>query len=215
MTIKERPILFGAPMVRAILDGSKTQTRRIIKPQPTLSENTGFNWKGAAYGIGFERGETARNFSKHCCPYGKPDDRLWVRETHYLVRAQGKPDGHVIEIDYKADPDHPIRMCPQKWRPSIHMPRSASRILLDIISVRVERLNDISEGDAKAEGIFELDYCGQKTYQNYLLSNEEAECSPMLASPVASFTSLWESINGADSWQANPWVWVIEFRRIA
>lgn len=215
--MKERPILFSAPMVRAILDGRKTQTRRTVKIQHPLDLPNYYatgrtlceleNQPGAFMEfrhtsqdeVGFT-GSPAAFLLR--CPYGQPRDRLWARETHYLVRAQGRPDGHVIEIDYKADPEHPIRMCPQKWRPSIHMPRWASRILLEIVSVRVERVQDISEEDAASEGA----PCELGRLEGAILGAQ--------ASYRKGFIRLWESINGEGSWDENPWVWVIEFKRI-
>jgi len=166
--MKERPILFSGPMVRAILEGRKTQTRRIVKPQPLR-----------------DRGVMAFNDGEHPqmrCPYGKPGDRLWVRETWC-------PDVEPYTFRYKADGDEPL----ERWRPSIHIPRWASRITLEVVSVRVERLQNISEDDALAEGITLVERG---------------------TSPVDQFNKLWESINGPGSWEANPWVWVVEFKRI-
>ncbi len=198
----ERPILLNDEMVRAILEGWKTQTRRVIKPQPTLCERSGFRWKGYAYGIGSDHLETQCNFARPACPQGKPGDRLWVRETWCAV-DDTELDGERW-VDYRATPkysaEHPAGWenapdSPEalKWRPSIHMPRWASRITLEITDVRVERLQDISEDDSMAEGIlFEGDQ----------------------PSPRDNFSALWELINGPDSWDANPWVWVIEFKRV-
>lgn len=197
--MKERPILFSGPMVRAILEGRKTQTRRLVKADWIQSDRAPL--------------EVAPGFfhfwcsGEHACPLGEPGDLLWVRETHYLVRQQGKQDGAVIEIDYKADPNHEQRMCPQKWRPSIHMPRWASRITLEITGVRVERLQDISEADAVAEGI-EFDPGEGGVFH---VSRVAGGC--WSDSAVGSFGKLWKSINGDDSWDANPWVWVVEFKR--
>lgn len=197
--MKERPILFSSPMVRAILDGSKTMTRRAVKgyAQEWLSDD------------GFTP-EFVADPKNHLCPYGKPGDRLWCRETWSAF------DGNAIR--YAAD--NVTRVFPVSWpqsaaihglharhgnkrRPSIHMPRWASRILLEIVSVRVERLQDISEDDARAEGIA-VDGNGHAVRDdayNY-------------GSARTAFAELWESINGAGSWAANPWVWVAEFRRV-
>lgn len=205
----ERPILFDAEMVRAILAGRKTQTRRIVQPQP------GDEWHPASYGevhklrdgeFVFRNGEPVVigwGPSNHDggeafpCPYGKPGDRLWVREAW----------GEHPEIEactcYKADPGHKYDGI--KWKPSIHMPRARCRMRLEVTDVRVERLQDISEEDAKAEGI-EIIQGG--FYKNYL-GGEVAGCS----SPELSFYSLWESINGIGSWDKNPWVWALTFRR--
>lgn len=176
--MKERPILFSAPMVRAILDGRKTQTRRVVKGEALRWLNDGFTPKFVA------------DYQNRLCPYGKPGDHLWVRETFHTV------DGHsaFYRADYehnpKGDKEHGI-----VWTPSIHMPRWASRISLKIIGVRVERLQDISEKDAWAEGCegFDDDVSGGK-------------------SGYCEYAELWEEINGKGSWDANPWVWVIKFK---
>ena len=129
--IKERPILFSAPMVRAILEGRKTVTRRVIKPQPVLSDRSGFSWKGYAYGIGSDDAGTAWNFSKTNCPFGKSGDRIWVREMHADIGPQ---------ITYRADLDDGAHCQVKRWKPAIHMFLHDSRILLEITDVRVERL---------------------------------------------------------------------------
>ncbi|WP_448645360.1 hypothetical protein [Pseudomonas mediterranea] len=210
--IKERPILFSAPMVRAILDDRKTVTRRVIKPQPNW-DGKWFQWEGHAPNSkdGAVGGNTIEAADLMCwsSPYGKPGDRLWVRETCFIndYRETNVPEEEraETEIVYRADPlpcwegeESEIR-----WRPSIHMPRWASRILLEITAVRVERLQDISRADIRAEGL---------------------QCPPELASDdvspnyrdwyPAAWRELWESINGADSWTTNPWVWVVEFKRV-
>ena len=181
--MKERPILFSAPMVRALLDGSKTQTRRIVKLKHRAEDAT---VAGA-----FKRPEWLST-----CPYGQPGDRLWVRETHRPIFGQSCG---LIAIDYRADseekgermPDHAGR---PKWTPSIHMRREYSRVQLEIVAVRVERLQDISEADAQAEGV------------------DPATCVHHFYN---GFAKLWTGINGPGSWDANPWVWVVEFRRVA
>ena len=210
--MKKRPILFKAPMVRALLDDSKTQTRRVMKPQPTYS--------------GYSEVEATRQFNKMLemgairCPYGKPGDRLWVRETwahdadsleQCRAAFEDAMGGGGYGPYYRATEYAPDTL---QWRPSIHMPRWASRITLEIVSVRLERLQDISEADAIAEGIFRLEYGGQISYRDYSLNDEWAEVSPMLESPVNSYRTLWESINGAGSWDANPFVWVVEFKKV-
>ena len=172
--MKERPILFSGPMVRALLDGSKTQTRRVIKPRHLAF----FNQNAAAM---------LNDWNERPLPYGKPGDRLWVRETWHDASSSL----HSCAL-YRADG---IDLHWDKWTPSIHMPRWASRITLEITSVRVERLQDISEADAQAEGI---------------TSAECLECDGF----VNAFSKLWEQINGPGSWDANPWVWAIEFRRL-
>ena len=214
--IKERPILFSAPMVRAILEGRKTVTRREVKPQPP----EGHKWRGwvvdstcsreigtASWGDG--TGALQRNSVYARCPYGKPGDRLWVRET-WSADAQvdsiaPRDLSHGEPIHYAADGAVRQTGCsminPGKGRTSIHMPRWASRILLEITDVRVERLQDISRADIWAEGL---------------------QCPPELASDdvspnyrdwyPAAWRELWESTGGA--WNANPWVWVVEFKRV-
>jgi hypothetical protein len=185
--MKERPILFSAPMVRAILDGRKTQTRRKIKPG---------DWSVEAHTM-----ETDWPYLPHYltdgaavpvkCPYGNPGDRLWVRETWANERdGTGCPDD--TGILYRAtDPGWDDEDTGLRWRPSIFMPRRASRITLEITDVRVQRLQDISDDDSRAEG--------------YDRSH---------AFPREWFALLWESINGTGSWAANPWVWAITFRKL-
>jgi len=203
--MKERPILFSAPMVRAILEGRKTQTRRVVKlPERSSLRGT---WEPTTIG-----GEDGNNIIHDdqvaiwhtgtgdviCCPYGIPGDRLWVRETwnrfeawqgfHYAADYEGYGIGPDDDPDHV--PDHAVR-----WKPSIHMPRFASRILLEVVSVRVERLQDISRGGAMAEGC---------PFPNMAHGDD----------PRDWYRRLWDEINGPESWNANPWVWVIEFRRI-
>lgn len=206
--MKERGILMSAPMVRAILAGTKTQTRRVLKDQPLPGEPTGF--------------------LHISCPYGQPGDRLWVRETWQHSNSPNGPwqDGCSIfyRADYLNDPLGPdlersadgIR---RRWIPSIHMPRAASRITLEITGVRVERLQEISREDAIAEG---TDWKTCPTHQTLasmeaqhmarkigLAAHYEAEIDY-----IGGYRALWESINGPGSWAANPWVWVFEFRRL-
>ena len=191
--MKERPILFSAPMVRALLDGRKTQTRRIVKPQPTFA---GFTESEAGHQvkvmleIGAVRGT-----------YGQPGDRLWVRETYSEFDTN-----HGKVVWYRAESDDPDYWHGMKWTPSIFMPKRLSRITLEIVNVRVERLQDISEADAMAEGIMaagdDNGFQSDKDGRHYF------------GDPVNSYAALWESINGPGSWDANPWVWVIEFSRV-
>lgn len=194
--MKERPILFSAPMVRAILDGRKTQTRRVVKPQPELTSHSGFLWKGYYSGTGFDMKTIVRNFS-HRCPYGVFGDRLWVRECWAPVSTfDPSPDTGAL---YRADTMYDAAVVEWKWRPSIHMPRWASRITLEVVAVRVERLQDISEADAQAEGV---------------ASDRQRESTWYDGKAVRMFRDLWSSINGVASWDANPWVWVVEFKRL-
>ncbi|MCE0852978.1 hypothetical protein LU689_24000 [Pseudomonas asiatica] len=200
--MKERPILFSGPMVSAILEGRKTVTRRPVKIQPRSKGDIG------SYGLGqpFIRhpDPTKRNPE---CPYGRPGDRLWVREA-WAADAQvdsitPRDLSHGEPIAYPADGS--IRqtgfaMISQgRGRPSIHMPRWASRILLEITDVRVERLQDISEEQAEAEGV------------GFLRHAPDAD-ETLTAAQL--FECLWSSINGDESWSGNPWVWVVEFKRI-
>ena len=217
--VKERPILFSGPMVRAILSGAKTQTRRAMKPQPTLKPDGSEHWWPSAdvrmmVGVeSFLASKEDPTIAPSFCPFGGIGDRLWVRETWQSVPFgphrdwPGCPDlrpRKVCELNrtavviWRADGEMPG---PEIWRPSIHMPRWASRITLEITGVRVERLQDISEEDAAAEGV------GPGYMPNSLGSTTCAGYRPM-------FARVWRDINGPDSWAANPWVWVIEFKRI-
>ncbi|WP_442801380.1 hypothetical protein [Serratia rubidaea] len=241
--MKERPIIFNAEMVRAILDGRKTQTRRVMKHQPRQHDHKNYvtapwrdeppayyntdaaDWacKYCGEGIGYDGRSVYR------CPFGAVGDRLWVRETwgvvsheldddgriqpwapdrpataiHEMPFGNGYYSGHAIyaadgEFTWGDDDGYEDgRSC---WKPSIHMPRAASRILLEINAVRVERLNDISEADARAEGVLPMPGAAEK-----------------LVGGKLAFAELWSSIYGYDghkSWQANPWVWVVEFQRV-
>lgn len=196
--MKERGMIFNGEMVRAILDGRKTQTRRPVKPQPELTQKSGFSWNGVVYGAGSNDRETNRNFAHVKCPFGKPGDRIWVRETWSEAGASA-PDLTLYRANYPEHvPAHYENIPPVNeihWTPSIHMPRWASRITLEITDVRVERLNNISECDAKAEG-------------------GPTECTLIGDKYFPGFRSLWKSIYGEESWDANPWVWVIKFKRV-
>lgn len=179
-------MIFNGEMVRAILDGRKTQTRRVIKDCTVGRDQISkFIQIGKKF-IGCYP-EDVPELIRECCPYGVPGDRIWVRETFCSVPDHEEPAG-CSALLYAADGNGPYG----KWTPSIHMPRWASRILLEITDVRVERLNDISEEDARSEGI----------------SGSSAR------DIKEAYAALWRSIYGSDSWQANPWVWVIVFKRI-
>ncbi|HIB1592353.1 TPA: hypothetical protein ACWV6B_004815 [Salmonella enterica subsp. enterica serovar Muenchen] len=199
--MKERGMIFNAEMVNAILSGRKTQTRRPVKPQPELTERSGFSWNGAVFGSGSDDRETNRNFAHVKCPFGKPGDRIWVRETWseagasapYLTLYRANYPEHVPAHYENIPPVNEIH-----WTPSIHMPRWASRITLEITDVRVERLNAISEEDAQAEGVQPACY----------------EITPPEAAYRVSFGEVWRGIYGEESWAANPWVWVIKFKRV-
>lgn len=187
--MKERPILFSAEMVNAILDGRKNQTRRIVKPEPDSILNGEPYWNIG----GLRLRETANN-PLHC-KYGLVGDSLWVRETFWHNDEIPGIDG----CCYRADGEMPRHMEHSKWKPSIFMPRLASRILLEITDIRVEQLQNISEKDAKAEGCrCNKDTCAETGYGNYR----------------DSYRALWESINGKWSWDTNPFVFAISFKRI-
>lgn len=218
--MKQIPILFSTPMVQAILAGRKTQTRRVVKPQPILPEPTSeivrtikIGWvvrhKIPSHPLGYEATSQLK------CPY-KVGDVLWVRETleqnalgGAIYRAGGKVGeqiGHnpLAENEFLSWDDFSIT---RTVIPSIHMPKSACRIWLEITDVRVERLQDITVEDAIAEGI-------EKRSNNYQFKNYENENQLGFSQPRDSFQSLWKSINSEQSWNDNPWVWVIEFKRI-
>ena len=193
--MKERGMIFNGEMVRAILDGRKTQTRRIIK-DCTVGKDpiSKFIQIGKKF-IGCYP-EDVPELIRECCPYGVPGDRIWVRET-WADAGASAPDLKLYRANYPAHvPSHYENVPPAsdiRWTPSIHMPRWASRITLEITRVRVERLNDISECDAKAEGA-------------------PTECCVIGDKHFLGFRSLWKSIYGDESWRSNPWVWVIEFK---
>lgn len=206
--IKERPILFSGAMVRALLDGSKTQTRREVKMPPSWDCFVCADWGGGWWPYRSDDGESPTYDNNEIplnCPYGQPGDRLWVRETW-----APHPDfpACVRRPVYRADPE--CKYDVPRWRPSIHMPRWASRILLEVVSVRVERLQDISLDDCRAEGIGQCDGLGSKAEIIDL-----AIRMGTFKQDVLRFATLWEQINGAGSWHANPWVWVVEFKRVA
>ena len=193
--MKERPILFSAPMVRALLAGTKTQTRRIVKRQA-------LEWLQP----GMFAPEYVANPENGLCPYGQPGDRLWVREA--FQRDPFKYGEYVYRASVRAETVF------DKWTPSIHMPRRASRITLEVTAARVERLQDISEDDAKAEGICALPI---QTAEPGCWWTADVSAGAALhgRTPAGAYRLLWEQINGPGSWDANPWVWVVEFRRIA
>lgn len=192
--MKERPILFSAPMVRAVLAGTKTQTRRIMRPQPEVGPGglVGLHDKALEFWA-LESGESSW-FVQGRSPFGAPGDRLWVRESFRMSASGG-------EVHYPASLSDYDRAEKGPWKPSIHMPRAASRIDLEVTGIRVERLQDITEEDAQAEGAvaFPLD--------------PEGDCWTDGKRRTA-FEHLWGEINGWDSWASNPWVWVVSFKRI-
>lgn len=188
----ERPILFSGPMVQAILNGRKTQTRRVLKPGATV------RWAS----------EDDHVISS---PYGAPDDLLWVREAGWHDKTRGRwffDDGWCVSSDGLINGMAPGRPSPERFRscglkrkPSIYMPRWASRLTLLVTAVRVQRLQEITPNDAIAEGVF---HAGTYTTE------------PGMSYPVATMKSLWDSINGKRApWSSNPWVWAITFKRLA
>ncbi|KME79952.1 hypothetical protein SM12_02591 [Klebsiella pneumoniae] len=220
----ERGMIFNADMVRAILDGRKTQTRREVKLNLDIASlATTYDW-ATSLAANHYQGLTEEQIQQKAeslrgvihpvilgngqmvsiiCPHGKPGDRIWVREA-FRVHSRATD---VATLVYKASERNswteqthrvPVAVCnkpatPEKWTPSLHMPRWASRILLEITGVRVERLRSMSQDDARAEGVI-------------------AASGPMEAG--LAFRELWDSIYGEESWKANPWVWVIEFKRV-
>ena len=205
--MKERPILFSAPMVRAILEGKKTVTRRVIKRQPPSELNDG-RWYPDRYNGGPQwcwwgkpgtdvAGKVAHHIGQ-ACPYGQPGDRLWVRET-WADWEQGtcyRADGTWSDGRQTGHPDVPSEIDRLKlWKPSIHMKRVDSRINLEITSIVPQRLQEMMHKDALAEGV------------SYDVSKPDG-------SPMNRFIQLWDSINGKGAWLANPWVWAVSFERI-
>lgn len=198
--LKERPILMSAPMIRALLAGTKTQTRRAVK-------GTALEWLQPG---GFVP-EFVANPENHLCPYGVPGDHLWCREAFihepadYCWEASVSIPSRPATTVYRADHDE-RESRGAGWKPSIHMPRSLSRILLEVTDVRVDRLQDISEADALAEGIMHL-----PRLEGYGLPDGSHFHA---IDPRISYWSLWDSINGQGATEANPWVWCVSFRRI-
>jgi len=210
--MKEHPIIFSGPMVRAILDGRKTQTRRVVKPQPpnktrhmqlTEGEWCAFG-EGTQVAGGAWCGETGDPpFNRWKCPYGQRGDMLWVREIWKPTCSGLTVDTYVryCADDSRREIVHNLECRghdTERWRPSIHMPRWASRITLEVIAVRVERVQEISEADARKEGI---------------PSKHVPECGL----EINDFHALWDSINAKRGypWDSNPWVWVVEFAMVA
>ena len=202
--MKERPILFSAPMVRAILEGRKTQTRRPIHPQP-VSHDAAESGDVVFFGGVLNRVSESRGRNKAAmgllnaktlhCPYGVPGDRLWVRETWGYENEFYSPYEHESgRIIYRADGDSPPGCNGHNWRPSIHMPRWACRIMLKVEAVRVERLQEITLSDCAAEG------AGPTHKADGVFDSTE------------TFRKLWNGVYR--NWDANPWVWVVEFQRV-
>lgn len=246
---RERPILMSAPMVMAILAGRKTQTRRIVKPQPPLVEaiharvGAGYGWGshpksgGVFVPVGPVRAVLdAGGPESISSPYGVPGDRLWVRETHAQFSVGEGTDRPVPQcVAYRATCDRDggfdyangrgevQRLGVTKWTPAIHMPRWASRLTLEVTEIRVQRLQDISEADAAAEGLRGLTKDGGRTVKYGIPDRDgwpgtddhgwpwhEWEVDPRKA-----FAKLWDKINGERApWASNPWLWCVTFRRV-
>ncbi|EPM0703386.1 hypothetical protein WJE11_001914 [Klebsiella aerogenes] len=236
--MKERGMIFNSEMVRAILDGRKTQTRRIMKVQPKPCNHANWpdyspdpQWKSypggwccavCANGTTIDHRHHAKGIT---CPYGTVGDRIWVRETFqgplfdyeqmesYLEDSskfenpefcQYAADGKPAPEYYDADDN--LR---HGWRPSIHMPRWASRILLEITNIGIQRIHSISQNDAAREGLMRLPVTGR-----YCINQGDQYFGGASHDAREVFSWMWQSIYGEESWNANPWVWVIEFKRI-
>lgn len=208
--MKERPILFSAPMVRALLAGTKTQTRRVVKPKMPLEQHAAIRPNGTEFLVEYwpKQERTMGNFGR-CerivCPYGQPGDRLWVRESWARTTVLGRPLTVYREGDNTTDYGGP-------WKPGIHMFRRDSRITLEVTGVRVERLQDIAEADAKAEGAPSIKY--NKAYS--IPFRMMAGGAFPMESHIYGYQNVWVDVHGgnADSWHSNPWVWVVEFKRV-
>ncbi len=249
MKVKERPILFSAPMVRANLDGTKTQTRRIVKFSDPFK--VGQEHEHRIFKMAYKTNDGNWGWLDGTidpvplrlligpgkkCPYGRVGNRLWVREA-FLVQ----PD--LWKINHSPQPIHYLATTKREGvedyigKPSIHMPRWASRIDLEISEVRVERLQDISEEDAKAEGVpeYQETILGRRMNQAVMYGNPSAPQTfmgipiqriftvespepkdepPLVRSYRVNYQALWEEINGPGSWDLNPWVWVIKYKRV-
>jgi hypothetical protein len=217
--MRERPIPFNSQMVRALLAGTKTQTRRVValprKRQGFVMLNTGAGWW--PYQSDDGESELCNDGMEHpySCPYGQPGDRMWVREawrahtTFDHLPPRDIPESHVW---YMADDGYKAE---SRYRHGMFMPRWASRILLEVTAVRVERLQDISEADAISEGTYS--HAAQLAEDPAISAADiEALIGKYGEGKVRClYAALWESINGADSWAANPWVWVVEFRKVS
>lgn len=209
--MKERPILFNSAMVRAILSGTKTQTRRVIKPQPPKDHEEPFQTASGEWVTCDNRPPNILKNYPLNCPHGQVGDRLWVRET---IR-QGPPRDNGMDTALFAADGAMTKLDSWCWQrgilPAIHCPRGLSRITLEITSVRVQRVQEISEEDAKCEGVVPFDRIGEEQQ----LSSCDGRTQGSHPHTIA-FASLWDSIyiERGFGWQLNPWVWVIDFKRV-
>ncbi|WP_110599759.1 hypothetical protein [Salinicola lusitanus] len=220
--MKERPILFSGDMVRALLEGRKTQTRRAVK----------INAAGRVQRAGKQWHIEDPNAAM-ACPYGQPGDRLYVKESHWawgrwetqFDAKKGRDAWHFIDMTLECGKSYQFKQpvpigtrfgVSPAWhkRPSLFMPRHASRILLDVSTVRVERLQEISKVDACREGLFaeRYDWRVSEFYLDDMAYRSAPDAQVRYSDPRHAFKELWESINGTGSWAANPWAWVVEFR---
>ncbi|MGI0106714.1 hypothetical protein [Salinimicrobium sp. WS361] len=229
-----KPILFSTPMVQAIMEDRKTQTRRIKGLESKNEFPDAWNRKGdprkttnrfwdhtkeknpnpIAVEFGFHHNDFPEGDIAYMKAKVKPGDILWVRETWVPTRFDYMDmlkRGITHFIKYKADNDFDPKkeLVGRPWKPSIHMPKAACRIFLEVTNVRVERLQDISEVDAIAEGLERH----STAFKNYMVDLKDEFPIYNFHDPVNSFNSLWQSINGKDSWKSNPWVWVYDFKR--
>jgi hypothetical protein len=227
--MKEHPILFSTEMVRAILDGRKTMTRRIVKPKNDDGEIIcqAAEPYHAIESSGGGKGFASNRIECIPCPFGKPGDLLWVREAFEVYVCNNGDDYTQLKfISNNKVVDYNTNMRPGK-HPSLHMPKETAQIWLEITDIKVERLQDISPGDACEEGLeyWNIDVAAfeggelQADFKNYTWTekkekdpNYEDRYFPTFASCIDSFRTLWQSINGEENWNVNPWVWVISFK---
>jgi len=231
--MNEHPILFNGEMVKAILDGTKTQTRRLVRPQPNIA------WSRGPVAVINGRWASGGCVSDLQCPYGVPGDHLWVRETWALVPKNG-PAGPEDYIAYRADGGSlPERLV---WRPSTCMSRWASRLTLEVTDVRARQVQDISENDVRAEGVVPIDHSTEIWWEGYdnrlsglgdhraitqhvgptappwmeVLQSWQAPKNPTWLTETSRFQCLWDSIYDKRGlgWSVNPWVWAVSFKRI-
>ena len=206
--MKARPILFTPENAQKVHDGAKTQTRRIVKPQPPANCDKPM-FDAAGYGFFYEQPDSdgdaldvwPEGSDGIKCLYGMVGDRLWVREAWRVFGGlEYEYQQHLPSVRYRGDISDALEYLQAEWRPSIHMPKWACRTWLDLTAVRVERLQDITEDDARAEG------CAPVVHDK----DGAVDCGTR----KTIFRQLWESIHGPGSWGENPWVWVLEFKRM-